>query len=183
MKKISLQLDFDAIRRRIEEDKNHYKPGVWAKMVGVSVGVVSNVHGKAQQKPSLEYIIAAAQAMGRSVDYYLWGDQLKPKEEQPADPIVLKHQRLVLRFKDPKKGLSMNERILRIQDLNESIFNKVDGYIDASLEAAELLKDTGNAPPEPNMENMKRFQEWANKPNSKGREGGKKRGKTGTKDE
>jgi hypothetical protein len=73
MSKIDLDLNFAEIRRRIEEEKGQTKPLVWATKVGVKKNVVTNVHGKTQQKPSLEYIVAVARATFKPIEWYLYG--------------------------------------------------------------------------------------------------------------
>ena len=87
MKKSGLDLDYEQIRERIEKEKAGIKPSVWAQRVGVAPNVVSNVHGKTRQNPSLEYIIYVAKATKRPVEYYLWGEDEKKKSElHIADP-------------------------------------------------------------------------------------------------
>jgi len=73
MSKIDLKLDYSAVINRINKEKQRVKPTEWARMVGVSKNIVSNVHGKMGQKPSIEYIIAVARATRKPVEYYLWG--------------------------------------------------------------------------------------------------------------
>ena len=55
------------------------KPSKWAARVGVSPNVVSNIHGKTKQNPSLEYIIAVSKATSTSMEFLLWGG----KEDAP----------------------------------------------------------------------------------------------------
>lgn len=73
MKKIDLNLDYGAIRKRIEKKKDRLKPSEWAEKIGVARNVVSNIHGKTNQPPSLEYIIAVSRATGKAIEYFLWG--------------------------------------------------------------------------------------------------------------
>lgn len=145
MKKIDLQLNFSAIRQRIENQKMHYKPGVWADMVGVSKSVVSNVHGTTKQNPSLEYIIAVSRATGRSVDHYLWGDpseQNNRKDSEPPDSatqkIITDHQNLIKKFEDPVQGIDVNQKLIDLQNTNRSLFKSaiqsIVGYWDAAME-------------------------------------------------
>ena len=75
MKKNPVQLDFEAITRRIEKEMEGYSPGAWAKKVGVRINVISNIHGaSARQNPSLNYILAVSLATGKPMEYFLWGD-------------------------------------------------------------------------------------------------------------
>ena len=82
MKKRNINLDYKSIRKRIENEKQNFKPKEWAEKVGVSLNIVSNIHGKTAQNPSLEYIISVAKATGKTVDYFLYGDEEKLK---PSD--------------------------------------------------------------------------------------------------
>ena len=53
-----------------------YKRSAWAEKVGVTINVVSNIHGaSAKQNPSLNYILAVSIATGKPMDYYLWGEE------------------------------------------------------------------------------------------------------------
>jgi len=74
MSKIDLSLDFDEIRERIDLDRVAYKPTEWAKFVGVSKNIVTNIHGNTRQKPSLEYVVAVARSVGKPIEWYLFGD-------------------------------------------------------------------------------------------------------------
>ena len=86
MKKIDLSLNFDEIRKRIEIDKSQYKPGEWAKLIGLSKQNISNIHGKAgKYEPSLQYIIAVARATGKPVEWYLYGEKASLRIQEPPD--------------------------------------------------------------------------------------------------
>ena len=111
MKKINVSLKFDEIRERIEEFKKDIKPGVWADKLGVSINVVSNIHGKTKQKPSLEYIIAVSQVTGKSVDYFLWGKKIGNNE-------------INNKFKIPKKGQDAINALLEIENIDEQTFRR-----------------------------------------------------------
>jgi transcriptional regulator with XRE-family HTH domain len=111
MKKINVSLNFDAIRERIEEYKKDIRPGVWADRLGVSVNVVSNIHGKTRQKPSLEYIIAVSQITGKSVDYFLWGKEIG-------------NDKVNNNFKIPQKGQDAINALLEIENIDEQTFRR-----------------------------------------------------------
>ncbi len=154
MSKINLELDFAAILKRIDQAKKGLKPGIWADMLGVSRNIVANVHGKIQQKPSLEYIVAVSKATGTSVDYYLWGKNSVKSQSanlttdyQPQNglsnitKVIIEHQGIVKRFKDPEQALRMNQRLIDIQDASEKLFAEVDAYIKGAHTASRVLKD------------------------------------------
>jgi hypothetical protein len=73
MSKINLSLNYDKIRGRIDIDKSLHKPAEWAKKVGVSKNIVTNIHGATKQKPSLEYIVAVSRVTGKPIEWYLYG--------------------------------------------------------------------------------------------------------------
>jgi hypothetical protein len=74
MKKNQVPIDFEAVTRRIEKEMKGYKRSVWAEKVGVTINVVSNIHGaSSKQDPPLKYILAVSVATGKPMDYYLWG--------------------------------------------------------------------------------------------------------------
>lgn len=73
MSKINLSLNYSDIRNRIDADKSRFKPSVWADKIGVPRNVVTNVHSKTAQNPSLEYIVAVARFTGKPVEWYLYG--------------------------------------------------------------------------------------------------------------
>lgn len=179
MSKIDLQLDFDAIRKRIEEDKKPYKPAVWADMIGVTRNIVSNVHGKIQQKPSLEYIVAVSKATGKSVDYYLWGKEEGHSNAALSDPIVIEHQNLVKKFKNPERGLRLNKGLVELEHLSEEAIREMEIHIQASLSTARAILGRPRYQ-EPNMDNLDRA---INMDINTRVEGGKKRRKSGTDDE
>jgi len=146
MKKFYLNLNFDVIRERIELDKTPYKPGVWAKMVGVSANVVSNIHGKTRQNPSLEYIIAVALATGKPVDYYLWGEKTEEKGSQPPPNnmarIIIEHQGVVKRFKNPEKAKEFNEDLLILEEVDQDGFEEVHEIVKRKIERKGSVKKT-----------------------------------------
>lgn len=80
MSKIDLGLDFQAIMARINKEKDKCERGEWRKKINVSSKIITNVHGKVEQKPSIEYIIAVARGTGRPIEYYLWGDEENQNE-------------------------------------------------------------------------------------------------------
>lgn len=82
MSKIDLSLEFDKIRRRIEDDQKEFKPSEWAKRIGVSKNVVTNIHGATRQRPSLEYIVAVSRFTGKPIEWYLYGTPAEQEKQQ-----------------------------------------------------------------------------------------------------
>ena len=136
---MNLKLDFDAIRKRIEIDKNAYKQGSWAKFVGVQPNIVSNIHGKIQQNPSFPYIISVAIATGKSVDYYLWGKE-KNIDKQGLTPVIIEHQDLIKRYEDPVLGKEINEQLIDIQDTDKTLFQSAVNSIKSLWDTAMTIR-------------------------------------------
>ncbi len=125
MSKIEIDINFDEIRERIDQEKKGIKPSVWADMLGVNRNVVTNVHGRVKQKPSLEYIVAVSRATGRSVDYLLWGgtDSVKVSDD--------------VNFKDQTRGRTITSRLIELEKISPKVFDMVDTYITGAHEAAK----------------------------------------------
>jgi len=88
MYKFNLSLNFNEIRQRIELDIGKTKPNAWAGRIGVSKSLISNVHGKSKkQNPPIPYVIAVANVIGKSIDWYLYGKTPENQNIQKiADP-------------------------------------------------------------------------------------------------
>lgn len=157
MSKIDLNLDFDAIRERIDKEKHGIKPSIWADKVGVSRNVVTNIHGSVKQKPSLEYIVAVSKATNKSVDYYLWGtkETNKPELKNDIPQVIVEHQDLIKRYADPVQGKEINEQLIDIQDTDKTLFQSAVTSIKSIWDTAMTIrqvrgKKTG---PEKNLKN------------------------------
>jgi hypothetical protein len=88
MKKFHVDINFNEVTRRIEQEMEGYSPSAWAEKIGVRINVVSNIHGaSAKQNPSLNYIVAVSLATRKPVEYFLWG---KPFDYQfhPGEVVV-----------------------------------------------------------------------------------------------
>lgn len=85
MKKIDLSLNYIEIKKRIELDKANYSASEWAARLNISKSSISNIHGKGSRiNPSLEYIIAVARFMGKSIEWYLYGNTERPGLTSPS---------------------------------------------------------------------------------------------------
>jgi hypothetical protein len=87
MSKIDLKLNYDEIVKRIDGERTAYKPSEWASLVGVSKNVITNIHGKTKQKPSLEYTVAVARVTQKPVEYYLFGELENTNRNKIGDSI------------------------------------------------------------------------------------------------
>ena len=64
-----MNLNYNEIRNRIEIDIGKMGSKGWADLIGVSINVVSNIHGKAgKHYPSLQYVVAVARVTGKPID-------------------------------------------------------------------------------------------------------------------
>ncbi len=73
------KLDFNDIRVRIFNEmielSTPYSPTAWGKLIGMTMGVVNNIHGKTKQRPSFPYIINVSKVTKKPVEYFLWGEE------------------------------------------------------------------------------------------------------------
>jgi hypothetical protein len=133
MKKIDLDLNFDSIRKRIELDKSSFKPSDWSEFIGVSSNIISNIHGKTKQNPSLEYIIAVSKATKKSIEYYLWGNSRNLNDDlKPHTSILLETAKRILTSDNKQASTALEHSImcfneildndLRFKILEEQIF-------------------------------------------------------------
>jgi transcriptional regulator with XRE-family HTH domain len=121
MKKIDLHLDYAEIKCRIEADKDQYGVGEWAKMVGVSIATVSNIHGKkAKVKPSIGYIVAVARVIGKPIEWYLYGEKQTFQAAESRPEYNMPGQNSPI--DDPLAGCSEDIRkaCLKLKDIYES---------------------------------------------------------------
>ncbi len=128
MSKINLNLDFDAIRKRIDKEKDAIKPSVWADKVGVSRNIITNIHGKVKQKPSLEYIVAVSIATNKSIEYYLWGKE-NPVPKTIQSPYT---------FLDKARADRIIKNLSKLEQIGERGYTRAEAYIDGCLDAARL---------------------------------------------
>ena len=84
--KNEFNLDYDAIRDRIQLEFPDRKNAKWAKKLGIKTNRVTNVHGKDQANPSLRYIIHVSLATGKPIEYYLWGSESLSAREPDHEP-------------------------------------------------------------------------------------------------
>jgi transcriptional regulator with XRE-family HTH domain len=127
--KIRLNIDYEEIRNRINKEKEGFKPGEWAKKVGVSPNVVSNVHGKIRQKPSIEYIIAVAVATGKSVEYFLFGDDCDETSQRSSVSGKPPHTVIVDRFQQKKLAWDISYKLLWLESFNPKELKDIDDFI------------------------------------------------------
>ena len=146
MSKIHLGLDFAAIRERLNKEKQRFKHSEWLKTVGVNPRIVTNVHGKTAQRPSLEYIVAVAKATHKPIEYYLWGESYSKSLSEP-EIIEVKYEGAENRSgRDRRNGLAYEscDRLLQIERLNRAVFLLTVGDIKSRLWALEHLESPGD---------------------------------------
>lgn len=54
--------------------------------------------------------------------------------------VIIEHQDIIKRFKNPERGLRINQRIIDIQDTSEELFDRLDSHIEIVHSTAEILK-------------------------------------------
>ena len=56
--------------------------------------------------------------------------------------LIIEHQEITNQFKDPDRGLRINQRMIRIQNAKESLLDRLESYLDGLEAAAEdFLED------------------------------------------
>jgi transcriptional regulator with XRE-family HTH domain len=50
------------------------------------------------------------------------------------------HQDLVREFRDPLRGLVINQRLIELEKINQAVFDRVDAYIAGAHESARIMK-------------------------------------------
>jgi transcriptional regulator with XRE-family HTH domain len=73
-------------------------------------------------------------------------DDSAEKEKNKETPnnltrVVIEHQDMVKRFKNPERGLIWNKRLVDIEDVSEELCDKVDNYLKGVHDAAETIKN------------------------------------------
>lgn len=132
MKKIDIGLDFSGILQRIEKEMEiqGIKPAEWGGKIGIRQNIVTNIHGKTKQKPSLEYIIAVARATKKPVEYYLYGENYHTTNMEKNSGFDEKHI---------EEMLSMTSTVLE----SETVYSEsLAANIKSSFKALELEKRT-----------------------------------------
>jgi hypothetical protein len=150
MKKINLGLNFNEIIDRIEKEMSiqGLKPSQWAAKVGVKINLISNIHGKTRQIPSLEYIIAVARATKKPVEYYLYGENINNEKDGVIDagPIgeLISKTKAILEsetdyaeslgtnIKTSYKALELEKRTSTLEDTCQQLAKKVNDLETAS---------------------------------------------------
>jgi len=132
MKKIDIGLDFSEILNRIEKEMEirGIKTSGWGAKIGLSQNIVTNIHGKTKQKPSLEYIIAVARATRKPVEYYLYGENYHITNMEKNSSFDEKHI---------EEMLTMTRTVLK----SETVYTEsLAANIKSSFKALELEKRT-----------------------------------------
>jgi len=55
--------------------------------------------------------------------------------------VIIEHQGIIKRFKDPEKGLENNEHLLGIEDASHELYKKVSDYLKATHDAAKIMQE------------------------------------------
>ena len=55
--------------------------------------------------------------------------------------VLTEHQNMLKRFKNPERAKDINERLIEIEEISDEIYNKVDGYVAASRDAARAIQE------------------------------------------
>lgn len=139
MSRINININFDLVRDRIDLDLKGYKRAEWARQVGVSKNVVTNIHGSTKQKPSLEYIVAVSIFTRKPVDYYLWGT--KDQEIKVKTPEVIKRAKQILTSGNSNAATMLEMHINQLESIIEAEKERDELKRKVSQLEQERLKD------------------------------------------
>ena len=158
MKKNGIHLDFEAITRRIEKEMKGYRRTAWAEKLGVTINVVSNIHGASStQNPSLKYILGVSVATGKPMDYYLWGEEPStfsdPRLQMVRESVIAySGDAGIPRTRDPQRGRRIRfwrqdmgltvPEVARRSALPEDTIDRIEAGYHTSTDVIVKLADT-----------------------------------------
>ena len=147
------RFEFELVIERIKKQFLYKTDKSFADAIGMTPTAFNNRKNTA----SLPYpeIIEFANKNDLNLNWILTGDG--PVKKNEADfytdrstsnltRVIVEHQDLVSRFKNPKRAKSINERLLNIEDASDELYDKVDSYIQGINDAAEVIKGSKKTP-------------------------------------
>ncbi|MBU0972639.1 MAG: helix-turn-helix domain containing protein [Proteobacteria bacterium] len=67
-------------------------------------------------------------------------EQYSSENNKSPNVIIIKHQDLVKRFKNPEKGLQNNEHLIGIENISDALYEKASDYLKTIHETAKIMK-------------------------------------------
>lgn len=63
-----------------------------------------------------------------------------PSEASNLTKVIIQHQNIIKRFKDPKMAKEINEDLIELEDLDDNLYIDVVKHIKSSVNAARVIK-------------------------------------------
>jgi len=78
------------------------------------------------------------------------GKALQDAENNNVTKVIIEHKDIIKRFKDPERGLRINQKIIDVQDASDELFDMLDSQVDVIHNTAKKLKkNSKKKSPEP----------------------------------
>ncbi|MCF6246891.1 MAG: helix-turn-helix domain-containing protein [Desulfobacula sp.] len=71
-------------------------------------------------------------------------------ENSNITTVVIEHQNIIKQFKDPERGLKINQKLIEIQDVNEDVYDQVESFINGAHQAVKTMKKASKKKPNKN---------------------------------
>jgi len=103
-------------------------------------GITSLETGKV--KISTIFAIALEYIHGINREWLLYGKgDCFIQNEKKLTEVILQHQDIITRFKNPEKGLENNENLIAIEKASEKIYEKVSEYLKTTRQTIDMLQE------------------------------------------
>jgi len=128
------------------------KHTVFAKRAGISPSTFLNyLNGR---MPSAESLIAICETYGVSITWILTGqgDKLVARSDQPPDRqcvFDIEHCGIVKRFQNKELAISINRKLVQLEEVDPGSLREIHGYIKRMLTEAGAKKADGDADKNP----------------------------------
>ena len=113
-----------------------------ASELGIGLGTIKRYEKDASKIP---VSLVSKMALLCDVDE-IWLFTGKKNQSETAvdktEKTILEHQNIVKQFKDPERGLRMNQGLIEIEKLSEDVIRELDIYIRATLNTTRTLTDS-----------------------------------------
>lgn len=126
-----------------------YSQAQLAKKIGASHGSIQNY--ESNSLPKGEYAIKLAEVFNCTIDWLLTGKDPAyektinrgEKSNNNVTKVVIEHQDMVRRFKNPERAKAINQDLIEIEELSDELIDSIATHIKSSLNAAKIVKHGG----------------------------------------
>jgi len=151
------------IGSRLKEIRGALSQAAFASYLNVSQGTVGR-YERDLRSPDADYILLlkkhfdinpnwlisgeGSKFISNGFEGPIYNDTISGEQENYSDEIpspekitqvVIEHQGIVKRFKNPEKGLKNNEYLLGIESASEDLYKKVSDYLKTTHETAKII--------------------------------------------